>query len=345
MSSSESNLNKQLFSLTPDTLIDLYEIDFSNLQSNFEELKDLYGINLGAEPVYRFCPMINGANPIIWQGFAFQPLPIRVEGFERKSDGTLPRPKMRIANPDGLFSRILHANEDFINCKVTRKRTFARFLDEENFQNKINPFGESDAGAEFDDDVFFINRKTSEDKNFIELELVSVLELEDAFVPARIILSDYCNWTYRCDIGCGYKGLAIETSDGRDLTEGFGFNGAGGIVSPEQYEDADDIPEWNKDRAGGYSLGELVKISPLSTKNPYKKTISIFVCSQDHADPAKHHPFLDRDYWLRDECPKTLSSCKKRFESEDLKLFNKKDSTYEGIRFGGFPGTEKYSIE
>ena len=167
----------------------------------------MYGINLGAEPVYRFCPMINGT-PIIWK-VCFSTITDKNKGFERNL--THYRGLKYIANPDGLFSRILHANEDFINCKVTRKRTFARFLDEENFQNKINPFGESDAGAEFDDDVFFINRKTSEDKNFIELELVSVLELEDAFVPARIILSDYCNWTYRCDIGCGYKGLAIET--------------------------------------------------------------------------------------------------------------------------------------
>lgn len=345
MSSSESNLNKQLFTLTPDALIDLYEIDFSNLQSNFDELKNLYGINLGAEPVYRFCPMINNTNPIIWQGYSYQPLPITVEGFEKKSDGTLPRPKMRIANPDGMFSRILHSNEDFINCKVTRKRTFARFLDKENFQNEINPFGDPDPSAEFDDDVFYVNRKTSEDKSFIELELVSLLELEDAFVPARIVLSDYCNWTYRCDIGCAYKGLAIETSDGRDLTKGFGYDGSGGVVDSSIYDDIDDVPEWNKDNSGGYNLGDLVKISPLNTKNPYKKTISVFVCSQSHASPEKHHPFLDRDYWLKDECPKTLSSCRKRFESEELKNFNKKDSTYEGLRFGGFPGTEKYSIE
>jgi lambda family phage minor tail protein L len=345
MSSSESNLNKQLFTLTPDTLVDLYEIDFSNFQSNFEELRELYGINLGAEPVYRFCSMINGTNPIIWQGHSYQPLPIRIEGFEKKSDGTLPRPKMRIANPEGLFSRILYSNGDFINCQVTRKRTFVRFLDEENFNNKSNPFGDPDPAAEFDDDVFFINRKTSEDKQFIEFELVSVLELEDAFVPARIILSDYCNWTYRCDIGCGYKGLAIENSDGKDLTKGFGFNGLGGIVSSSQYENADDIPEWSKNKPEGYSIGDLVKVSPLNTKNPYKKTISVFVCSQGHADPEKHHPFLDRDYWLRDECTKTLSSCKKRFESEELKDFNKKNLTYEGLRFGGFPGTEKYSIE
>lgn len=326
-------------------MIDLYEIDFSNLQSNFDELKDLYGVNFGAEPKYRFCPMINGYNPIIWQGFSYQPLPIKIEGFEAKSDGTLPRPKIRIANPDGLFSKIFYSNEDFVNAKVTRKRTFVRFLDEENFPNGINPFGQSDPASQFNDDVFFVNRKISENKTMIELELVSVLELDEAFVPARIVLSDYCNWTYRCDIGCGYKGLVIETSDGRDLTKGFGFNGSGGIVNPSAYADVDDIPEWNKDNSSGYNLGDLVKVSPLNTKNPYKKTVSVFVCCQSHSRPEEHHPFLDRDYWMKDECTKTLSSCRKRFESEELKNFNKKNSTYQGLRFGGFPGTEKYNIE
>ena len=341
----QSNLNKQLFTLTPDALIDLYEIDFSNLQANFDELKDLYGVNIGAEPVYRFCPMINGSNPIVWQGYSYQPLPIKIDGFEAKSDGTLPRPKMQIANPEGLFSKIFYSNEDFVNCKVTRKRTFARFLDAENFQNGVNPFGESDPDSQFNDDVFFVNRKTSEDKTMIELELVSVLELDEAFVPARIVLSDYCNWTYRCDIGCGYKGLPIETIDGRSLTEGFGYNGSGGVADASLYADSDDVPEWTKLKEGGYQLGDIVKVSPLNTKNPYQKTISVFICSQTHSRPEQHHPFIDRDYWLRDECQKTLTACKKRFESQELADFNKKDSTYEGLRFGGFPGTEKYNIE
>ena len=135
MSKSQSSLNKQLISLTPDAIVNLYEIDFSILQENFEQLKDLYGINIGADAIYRFCPMINGTNPVIWQGNSYQPLPIKMEGFEHKSDGRLPRPTLTIANPEGIFSKIVHSNEDFANCKVSRKRTYARFLDDENFLN------------------------------------------------------------------------------------------------------------------------------------------------------------------------------------------------------------------
>jgi|13_taG_2_1085334.scaffolds.fasta_scaffold02836_3 lambda family phage minor tail protein L len=355
MSSSDQNFNKSLFSINPDVIIDLFEVDFSSLQSNFDELKDVYGVNLGAESVYRFCPMINGSNPVIWQGNSYQPLPISMSGFEQKSDGTLPRPKLKIANPQGLFSKIFYSNEDFIGCKVSRKRTYARFLDDENFQQDSgNPFGSPDPNSRFNDDVFFINRKTSEDKNFIEMELVSVLELEESWVPARIILADYCNWTYRCEIGCGYKGLAIETADGKTLTEGFGFKDSSGKIDPSKYSSSEQVPEWNKlglneggIQQNGYRLGDVVKISPISNKDAYKRSVSLFVCIQDHNDPERHHPFLDKEYWLKDECSKTLEACQKRFsrENADLINFNKIDSTHEGLRFGGFPGTERYSIE
>ena len=165
MAKSQSNFNKQLLSIAPDTVIDLYEIDFSNLQANFEALADVEGINLSAEPIYRFCPMINSTNPIVWAGNSYQPLPMKMEGFEHKSDGRLPRPKLSIANPEGLLSMIVHINHDFSNCKVTRKRTYARFLDDENFGNRNlneagkNPFGEADPSSSYDDDVYFINRK------------------------------------------------------------------------------------------------------------------------------------------------------------------------------------------
>lgn len=366
MSKSTANLNKQLISLAPDTLIDLYEIDFSNLQPNFEELKDLYGVNVGADSVYRFCPMINGTNPIVWQGNSYQPLPIRMEGFEQKSDGRLPRPTFSIANPEGLFSKIVYTNQDFANCKVTRKRTYARFLDEENFQQGINPFGQSDPNSYFPDDIYFINKKTQEDKKFIQFELVSSLELEQAFVPARVVLSGYCNFTYRCSVGCGYKGLPIETSGGKSLIQGFastpqkeGSAFSVGFVDASKYQGGiRSISNWSKygpnkdpDNISSYTLGDVVKIIPRNADNPYKSTPHVFVCVQSHNNPSKHNPFFSTDYWLKDECSKTIEACKKRFSSArdeqtdiDLSAHNE-SSTSNGIRFGGFPGTEKFPIE
>tara|TARA_B100001939_G_scaffold345079_1_gene360887 strand:+ start:59 stop:1141 length:1083 start_codon:yes stop_codon:yes gene_type:complete len=360
MGQSQAHLNKQLSSLSPDALIDLYEIDFSNLQGNFEMLSDLYGINIGAETIYRFCPMINDTNPIVWQGKSYQPLPIKMEGFEQKSDGRLPRPTMTIANPDGIFSKIVHSNQDFANCKVTRKRTYVRFLDDENFQNRnlndvgSNPFGSADPDSYLPDDVFFINKKSQENSKYIEFELVSSLELENSPVPARVVLSDYCNWTYRCNIGCNYQGLPIETIDGKDLTSGFGFNTDSGSINANSYPNGiRDIPEWSRYGSSrsssnpvGYKLGDIVKIISKSEGDPHKKIPQVFVCIQSHARASEHHPFFEKEFWAKDECQKRIGACKKRFDNRISSLvpYNK-SSKSPGLPFGGFPGTEKFSVE
>jgi len=368
MSKSESNVNKQLSSLQPDALIELFEIDFSNMQENFEQLKDMYGINVGADTVYRFCSSINSSNPIVWQGKSYQPMPIMADGFESKNDGRFPRPKLVIANPEGIFSRIIYNNNDFVGCKITRKRTYVRFLDDENFQNKNlnsdgkNPFGQSDRDSYLPDDVYYINRKMSEDKNGISFELSSPLELKNSWLPARNLYANLCTWTYRCEIGCGYKGLPIETSEGHDLTSGFAFNQNAnnpGAVDPTAYPGGlDDVLEWSKYGNGGsststtgYQLNNVVKIISRNSDNPYHRAPQVFVCIQDHINPSDHHPFFDKEYWQKDDCPKTLQSCKKRFDSTSenelgtaLSSFNKSKPD-NILRFGAFPGAAGYGYE
>ena len=358
MSKSTSNLSKQMMSLAPDALIELYEIDFSILQENMEHFQDLEGLTYSSEPIYRFCSMTNGTNPIYWQGNGYQPLPIEANGFEKVGDGRLPRPKITIGNPNGLLSMIIKVNKDFSNCKVTRKRTYARFLDSDNFLNRNenesgeNTFGVPDSDAHFPDDIFFINKKSLEANDLIEFELVSALELEDAKVPARVMLSSYCAWTYRCNIGCGYKGLPIETSSGKSLISGFATDASlNNLAKLDKNKNFDDILEWNryghlgtKDNLKGYNLGDIVKIVGKKSSNPYRIAPSVFVCVQSHEIAKNHHPFFDKKYWLKDECAKTLESCELRF-GEALVDFNKSDKTHEGLRFGGFPGTEKFNVE
>jgi lambda family phage minor tail protein L len=357
MSKSTSNLSKQMLSIAPDALIELYEIDFSIMQENVAYFNDIADINFGDSSIYRFCGMINGANPIYWQGKAYQPLPIETDGFEKTGDGKLPRPRLKIANPDGIFSLILKTNKDFANCKISRKRTYARFLDAENYLNRNtndagdNHFGSPDSDAHFPDDIFFVNKKILDAKNLIELELVSALELENTFVPGRTVLSAYCTWKYRCSIGCGYKGLPIEASDETSLITGFAKNknkaGAGGSIDSNLT--FNDIPEWNRygkngnsQNINGYSLGDIVKIIGKGSNNPYRTTPNVFVCVQAHEIAKDHHPFVDNDYWIKDECRKTLDACQLRF-GEELQEYNK--SKNNSLPFGGFPGTERFPIE
>lgn len=355
MSRSSSNLSKQKMSMAPDALIELFELDFSIMQENMEHFQDISNVNFGSS-VYRFCAMINGTNPIYWQGHGYQPLPIETEGFEKTGDGRLPRPKLRIANPDGILSLIVKLNKDFANCTVTRKRTYAKFLDEDNFLNRNtnsdkNAFGTPDPDSHFPDDIFFINRKILEKNDILEFELVSALELEDAYVPARPILSSYCSFTYRCDIGCGYKGLPLQTIDGKPLIKGYaerlGLDEA--VVAEIDYNlNFEDINEWSRYGKGGgnegYNLNDIVKIVGKNTQNPYRLAPSVFVCIQSHEFAKDHHPFFDKSYWLKDDCNKTLDACRVRF-SDIGNPWNKMNLTKEGLRFGGFPGTENFPIE
>lgn len=337
MAKSKSSFNKSSISLTPDALITLFEIDFSSLQADFSMLEDVIGANIGADCVYRFCPMKNSFNPIYWQGKGYQPLPIEIEGFEQQGDGRLPRPKMTLGNPDGLLSKIVHSNHDFANCKVTRKRTFARFLDDNNFidpgtknDEGRNPFGEADPDAHYPDDVYFINKKSSENKNVLQFELVSALELSGSEIPARIVMPNYCNWVYRCSVGCQYKGLPIETLDGNSLTEGIVISSKAGKLlqpmNPDDYPNGiESIKEWSSygesgtsSNIKGYPVGAIVKITPRNLSNPYQSAPAVYVCAKAHLLAKDHHPFFDRDTWLKDECDKTLSACKKRFGREGV---------------------------
>jgi len=360
----ESNLNKQLSSLLPDSLIELFEIDFSSMQQNFEQLKDMYGINIGADSVYRFCSSINSSNPIVWRGKSYQPIPIKAEGFDNQNDGRFPRPRLIISNAGGIFSKIVYSNRDFVGCKVIRKRTYLRFLDDENFQGRNlnsqgnNPFGKSDEDSFLPEDQYYINRKISENIDAIVFELSSPLELQNSWLPARNMYADLCTWEYRCDIGCSYKGLPIESENGQDLRENFSFNGGFGSVNPDLYPGGiDDIPEWSKfgrtgqsGSAGGYNLGDIVQIISKQSSNPYKNYPNVFVCIQSHAFPSDHHPYFDKEFWLKDECSKTLKACRKRFEeNDDFNDYNKIqkiDSFDQGwLRFGGFPGIAGFDHE
>jgi len=178
--------NAALLDLEPDTLIELFEID------------------LGEEDgFYRFHPGKNGIKDIVFSRLTYYSLPIESTGYEVRGDGQLPRPQLTIANPQGVFSDIIKKRGDLVGRNIIRKRVYLKFLDNENFPNNINPFGVPDPESRFDDDIYKVNKKITENKYVIEFELVSPLELENVKVPARIMIAGYCPWKYRGE-GCLY---------------------------------------------------------------------------------------------------------------------------------------------
>lgn len=155
----------------------------------------------------------NGINGnIFWQGIEYVPYNIQSSGWEVKNDQTLPRPKLIISNKTLIVSKLIKKFNNLNNAKVIRKITFARFLDDVNFASGTNPFGEANPNAGAPDQKFYISRLISENKERVEFELVSPLELENIKLPNRKIHSFRCPFVYRGH-GCAYAGPPVSDVD------------------------------------------------------------------------------------------------------------------------------------
>lgn len=152
--------------------------------------------------------------PVVWQGHTYNPLPIEASGFDLNSGGSLPRPSIKVANVTGVLGSLVNSLDDLINAKITRKRTMVKYLDSANFYSG-NPT--ADPNQYYPDDVYFVNRKVSENKVFIEFELASIMDVQGVSLPRRQVIQNTCSWGYRSP-ECGYAGGAV--ADARDQTTG-----------------------------------------------------------------------------------------------------------------------------
>ena len=148
----------------------------------------------GASTVYRFH---NGANlnsngKVVWNGNQYERFPIQCEGFEFTGTGTLPRPTISISNILGTITAIMqNVNEttvgnDLNGTKLVRIRTLVRFLDAVNFPGNTNPHGTPDPTAEFPQEIYFLDRKISENRGIVQWEAISALDLVNVNLPKRI---------------------------------------------------------------------------------------------------------------------------------------------------------------
>lgn len=186
-----ATLTSEIQSLSPSAKIELYELDATALG----DTSKLY-FHAGTNQLRQ---------PVVWKGISYLPFPIEAEGFDITTSGSLPRPKLRVANLGGEMSAEVRAFDDLVGAKVTRRRTFARFLDAVNFTGGVNV--EADPNQGFPDDVWFVERKVSEDRFVIEWELASAFDLQGVLLPNRQVIQNTCWWKYR-DADCGYTGTA-----------------------------------------------------------------------------------------------------------------------------------------
>ena len=133
---------------------------------------------------------------IVWQSNTYSRMPCKAEGFKYSGKGLLPRPTLIFSNLLGTITTIIlrvHKTTPFIDlqrAKVTRRRTLSRFLDATNFPSSVNPYGTPDASAEQPREVYFIDKKTTENRNIVEFEMVSSFDLAGVGAPKKLVTRD-----------------------------------------------------------------------------------------------------------------------------------------------------------
>ncbi len=341
-SSSIKKLNTELSEVTPSTLITLFEIDISNIAFDKGIITSPDASN-EAERIFRFhnnVPYL-GQN-IIWRGKSYTALPIKAEGFEISSQGTLPVPKLSISSNEdsipmlSLLKIQLSKLGDLVGAKVIRIRTFYKYLDSINF-SEPNP--QQDSNAELPRDIFYIDRKANESRNFIEYDLASILDVEGLQLPARLVVANRCTGQYRGE-GCLYESagnrvVSIHGSRSKMPTD----------APPVATEQGDLIKtllpgialtkkgKWARNIT--YGVGEYIYIEKDGIKYYFVAKTTI----------PQNLPPPDGRYWIADACSKQVQGCMCRWGVDPLGVAapgrangNPHSST---LPFLGFPACNK----
>ena len=188
----------ELNKINPSSVIELFELELTvGLHiptGNPNNLDTVFRFHAGAN--------LNNFGQIIFNGNSYQRVPVKIEGFEDTSKGTIPRPTLTFSNLGGItkdttvmtmsdFLNVVNTvtpQNDLLNAKVTRLLPLASALDNANFVGD-NPFG-TPSTDRLQDRIYYIDRKAVENRQIVQFELVSVLDMQNKKIPARIVTRD-----------------------------------------------------------------------------------------------------------------------------------------------------------
>ena len=348
-------INTEISSLTPSTMITFYEIDLAEISptiissTNFS-IDQEQPITKGVFRIYNdynLYKLSNNPNGVIkWQNNTYYPFPIQTDGFEYSTVGTLPTPRLVIGNtsPDktenSFFNYIrmqIQSMGDIVGAKFTRIRTFLKFLSPSNFENGINPYNNNPNLYEMElpKDVYYVDRKTAENKELIEYELSTSLDLESMTLPGRTIYAKKCPFKYRGE-GCCYE---------YDSRLSYIHSGVYGGIDPQYLnkqikglQTAPPVATVNDQLFIGsiFSTGDIAGRTAinritggLGNKNEWLENASYvsgdfvrinknglsfyYVCVNNHTSNFLINVPPNKTFWIDDSCAKDISSCRLRW--------------------------------
>jgi lambda family phage minor tail protein L len=193
-------LTSEIQSLSPSAIVELFQLDCTIV---------------GGSVLYFHAGTNQLSGNVIFAGHTYTRYPIHASGFEFSGNSQFPRPKLAVSNSLSAITTLMQVYNDLLGCKVTRIRTLVKFLDAVNFSSGTNLT--ADPNATFPNDVYYIDRKSMENRELVEFELASSCDLVGVSVPRRQVVQNVCSWKYRGP-ECGYTGPPLY--DANDLPIG-----------------------------------------------------------------------------------------------------------------------------
>lgn len=165
-------LSPEFQSLEPTAEIELFKFTFD---------KNVNGQTIN--PYYYHAGTNEINTNLVFNGITYEALPVKVTGFDKTTQGTLPRPKFEIANTNHSISALFILYNP-IHAEILRIKTNKKFLDAVNFTSGTNATADPTAIYEADD-RWYVDRIVNENPEIVILELTGKIDMTNLRLPKR----------------------------------------------------------------------------------------------------------------------------------------------------------------
>lgn len=171
-------------SLVSNTIFATKAIRLNVLQAEpgvYLELFDVDLTKLGGPLLFVTANVMPDGTNVLWRGNTYTAIPVVGSSFEWRSDTQAPpQPVIQFANLGGIIFSYVIQYGDMVGGKVTRWRTFSKYLD-----NGSNP----DPNQYLPVDTWFVEQMTNMQNDTISFKLSSVID-QGVMLPRRLVFSD-----------------------------------------------------------------------------------------------------------------------------------------------------------
>lgn len=162
------------------------ELQLLNQSSPYIELYELDCTALGGLTYHFTNNLYENGTQVVWQGNNYTFIPIQSTGWEimggtANGSTSQPTPTITVSNVNKILLNAVVTLGDIVGAKLTRYRTFQKFLDGQPAEDSSEFLGP---------DVYYINQKVAHNNSIISFQLINPIDLPGKYLPGRQILKD-----------------------------------------------------------------------------------------------------------------------------------------------------------